>query len=118
MTSNLKFTARSKVFKSMFDSEMTELMSNQVTITDIDEETLNVVLLYIYTGKVMTTESISYTDLIYGAEKYDLPQMKHYCFDKMWECVTDETIGELAVAADIYNADKDTQECVKNYCLR
>lgn len=101
----------------MFDTEMKELTSNQVTITDIDNKTMHAVLLYIYTGKVVN-ESTSYADLIYVAEKYDLPQMKCYCFERMWESVTDDTIGELAVAADTYNADADTQECVRNYCMR
>jgi speckle-type POZ protein len=112
----LILSARSKVFSAMFDSEMKESQSSQVFLTDIDAETVYAVLIYIYTGKVVLSEGTSYTELIYGAEKYDLPQLKHYCFDKMFECVTDETVGTLAVAADTYNADKDTKEAVKKYC--
>lgn len=102
----------------MFDAEMSESSSGQVVLTDIDSETLNAILLYIYTGEATVNDSISYTELIYGAEKYELQELKHHCFHKMYECVTDETIGSLAVAAYTYNADDDIKKSVKNYCLR
>lgn len=114
----LKSAARSKIFRVMFDSEMEESESNQVVLTDIDFETMHAVLLFIYTGEVKMNELISYTELIYGAEKYDLPELKRHCFRKMFECVTEETFGMLAVAALTYNADTEFQESVEKYCLR
>lgn len=102
----------------MFETEMRESTSSKIIISDIDAETMFVVLEYMYTGKVIMTESISYTGLIYAAEKYDLPQLKRYCFNKMCECATDDTIGSLTLAAHAFNVDSDTKESLKKYCLR
>lgn len=60
----------------------------------------------------------SHTKLIYGAEKYDLLGLKQHCFDELYKNVTDETIGTLAVAAEIYNADEQIKNNIKEYCRR
>lgn len=80
--------------------------------------TFHAVLLYIYTGKIEKNDATSYIELIYGAEKYDLSELKEHCFYQLYESVTDETIGILAVAAENYNADEKTKECIKEYCQR
>ena len=44
--------ARSGVFRTMFLSGMQEAVEGEAVITDVDEETLQEVLHYIYTGKL------------------------------------------------------------------
>ena len=100
----------------MFESDMQEADKREVEITDMDADTVQMLLHYIYTGKVIVPESGSWTETIHAAEKYDLPELKDYCFDKMLECVTDSTVGVLAVAAYTYNANTETQEIIKKYC--
>ena len=44
--------ARSGVFRTMFLSGLKEAVEGEAVITDVDEETLQEVLHYIYTGKL------------------------------------------------------------------
>jgi len=109
-------STRSKVFSAMINSKMKESTTSQVHLTDMDPDTAHCVLTYIYTGKVTLTANTSYTELIYGAEKYDLPHLKNYCFDCLLENVTRDTIGTLAVTAYTYNAEPELRKAVKNLC--
>jgi len=109
-------STRSTVFSAMFDSNMKESTTNQVHLTDIDADTIHCVLTYIYTGKVILTANISYKELIYGAEKYNLPLLKNYCFDRMLENVTNDTIGDLVVTAETYYAEPEYTKAVKKLC--
>lgn len=97
---------------------MEEVATSKIVVTDIDNSTFRAILLYIYTGKVVMSEKTSHTELIYGAEKYDLLGLKQHCFNQMCENVTDETIGALAVAAEMYNANEQIKNCIKEYCQR
>ncbi|KAG4074951.1 hypothetical protein HA402_014530 [Bradysia odoriphaga] len=111
-------SARSKVFSAMLESDMQETVTSKIILDDIDATVFHVILSYIYTGKVDVNDTISYADLIYGAEKYDLSELKQYCFEQMFKSVTVKTIGNLAVAAEVYNADEKTKKLVKEYCQR
>lgn len=55
-------SARSPVFARMFDSEMKEKETNTVEIEDIEAQTLQELLNYIYTGKSCTLQPESKTD--------------------------------------------------------
>ncbi|KAG4071672.1 hypothetical protein HA402_011826 [Bradysia odoriphaga] len=114
----LILSARSKVFTAMLESDMRETATSKIVLTDIDAEIFRAILLYIYTGKVEMNDSISYVELIYGAEKYDLAELKQYCFEQMCKSVTIDTIGSLAVAAEVYNADENIRKPIKEYCRR
>lgn len=111
-------SARSKVFAAMLSSHMEETTTSKIILTDIDTAIIHAILLYIYTGKVEINETTSYTELIYGAEKYDLAELKQYCFEQMCKTVTIETIGNLAVASEVYNADEKIRKPIKEYCQR
>lgn len=90
----------------------------KVVLTDVDANTLQAVLLFIYSGKVEINDISSFATLVYAAEKYDVLGLKQHCFDQMIRNVTDDTIGNLAVAAQNHNADNDTKKCIKEYCQR
>lgn len=99
---------------------MQESTASKVVLTDIDVDTVRAILLYVYLGKVETKDVAvaSCIELIHGAEKYDLVELKRYCFDQLCKSMTDETIGSVAVAAEVYDADQNIKECVKEYCQR
>ena len=59
--------ARSGVFRTMFLSGMQEAVEGEAVITDVDEETLQEVLQYIYMGK-LSRKNFSINSLFY-AEK-------------------------------------------------
>ena len=63
--------ARSEVFRAMFLSGMKEGVEGEAIITDVNEETLQEVLHYIYTGNLSGKDYGIYS-LCYAAHKYHL----------------------------------------------
>lgn len=75
---------------------MQESATSRIVLTDIDADTLRAIIFYIYTGKVeINDDATTYTKLIYGAEKYDLSELKEHCFDQLCENVNFETMEIL-----------------------
>jgi speckle-type POZ protein len=66
------------VFAAMFEHDMEEGQSNNVIITDIDNEVVFEMLRFIYTGKVNHREKMAF-DLLAAADKYDLGRLKIMC---------------------------------------
>ena len=100
---------QSDVFKRMLTSDMAEVKSGIITVTDMTSDVIKILLRYMYTGKVgHELDDDSLLDIIYGAEKYGLNDLKDYCFRKLLACINEENVGALAVAAHLYRAD----ECV------
>lgn len=102
----------------MFESDVEETATSKIVVTEIDASVLRAILRYIYTGTAEVNDINSYIDLIYGAEKYDLPELKEHCFELLCDSVTIATIGGLAVAAETCNADDEVKEFIKNFFLR
>lgn len=102
----------------MFKSDVEEKPTGKIVVTEIDASVFRAILRYIYTGRAEVNDMNSYIDLIYGAEKYDLPELKHHCFDLLCNGVTVATIGDLAVAAETCNADDKVKEFIKKFFLR
>ena len=63
--------ARSEVFRAMFLSGMKEGVEGEAVITDVDEETLEEVLHYLYTGK-LSGKDYGIHSLCSAADKYQL----------------------------------------------
>ncbi|XP_032454947.1 speckle-type POZ protein-like [Nasonia vitripennis] len=96
--------ARSTVFSAMLENNMKEATENLVEITDIDAETLEELLLFIYSGKVKNIERAA-IDLLAASDKYAIEDLKIMC-----EKVLDATIGfdnavDVFVLADLHHAD-------------
>ncbi len=102
----------------MFESKMKESATSKIVLTDIDSNMFSAILLYIYTGKVEVSDKLSHTDLIYAAEKYELLVLKQHCFNELCKNLSNETVGTLAVTADMYNADEEIKNFIKQYCHR
>ncbi|KAL6972378.1 Zinc finger and BTB domain-containing protein 7A [Sarracenia purpurea var. burkii] len=75
-------STRSPVFAAMFASKMKEVENNRVEIEDIDDEVLENMLSYIYTGRC---ENKLADKLLVVAEKYDLQMLKKICEDELIE---------------------------------
>ena len=66
--------ARSKVFRAMFLSGMTEAADGEAVITDVEEKTLEKILHYLYTGK-LSGQDFAIKSLCYAAKKYELDHL-------------------------------------------
>ncbi|OXA43363.1 Speckle-type POZ protein B [Folsomia candida] len=97
--------ARSKVFSAMFSSKMLESTMNTVEIPDFDEDVVEGMLEFMYSGQV---EGLHDPDkasaLLRIAEKYDLPGLKEECEHNMAENLNVDTAITILVMAHIHNA--------------
>ena len=66
--------ARSKVFRAMFLSGMKEAVDGEAVITDVEENILEEILHYLYTGKLSGKE-FAVKSLCYAAKKYELDHL-------------------------------------------
>ena len=104
----LVLSARSPVFKAMFQSNMREASINEVTINDFQPRVLDNMLQFIYTGTFESgyiTANIAF-DLLGAANKYQLEQLKNICEDKLCESLDIGNSMEYLVVSDMQGADK------------
>jgi len=90
--------ARSPVFDRMFQQDMKESSSRELSIEDVQKDTVEAMLEYIYTGEV-TKMVKNEAELVYVADKYELPGLLELCFHKLNE-VDESMVIDLLILAD------------------
>ena len=101
---------QSVVFQAMLTSEMSELKSGVINVTDMTPTAMGTIIRYMYTGMVGSElDPDLLLEIIYGSEKYGLTSLKNHCFRKLATCITEENAGTLAVAAHFFGAE----DCIK-----
>ena len=96
----LIFGARSIVFKAMFQANMAEAQAGEVIIEDLDEDTVEEMIHFIYTGSLSGKQS-DFQSLCQAARKYQLDSMMDLIDLKLMAAELDP--GEVA---DIFIASK------------
>ena len=89
-------SARSPVFRIMFQADMAEKMTRKVNVTDVEPDVMSELLTFIYTGntpkldkldkeRVVKTQTFDLfaQGLLMAAEKYQLEQLKNICLEKL-----------------------------------
>jgi len=95
--------SRSSYFEKMFDSDMQESVSNRVEVTDVQPDTFQAVLSYLY-GGVMEEESFeSLAELIAAADKYGLDELKKICESTLRYNLQFDNIIDALLVADTHN---------------
>ena len=109
-------SARSEVFKVLLGSDMEEVKSGVINVTDMTPTVFGILLRYMYTGKVdPALDSDSLLEIIYGAEKYGVKELKNYCFAKLVKFICEENVGTLAVAAHLFAAEEKFKTVVSKF---
>ena len=108
---------RSDVFRAMLASDMEEVKSGLIHVPDMTAKSFEIILSYLYTGKLKEEDlhPDALLDIIYGAEKYGLEELKNYCFRKLVACVNEENVGAMAVAAHSYNAEASAKATLQKF---
>ena len=101
-------SARSPVFKTMFETKMKESESGKVIIEDIKPEIMSEMLHFMYTGSLaketVTTEVA--IELLHAADKYQLEALKDICQDKIRSVLDEENAIEFLILGEMYQANK------------
>ena len=71
-------SARSPVFRAMFQHDMRESKSNEINIQDIDFNTVRDMVKFIYSGRLKDLADKSDL-LLAAADKYDIRDLKNIC---------------------------------------
>jgi len=97
--------ARSDIFGAMFEHDMKESTTGEVEIKDFELETVQAVLLFIYTGEVEYNEENT-KQLIRAADYYQLQGLKKKIEDVLIKAVKVENAIDMFVLGDGAHADK------------
>jgi speckle-type POZ protein len=97
------FLGQSKVFAAMFSSKMLESSMNTVEIPDFEQDIVEGMLKYMYTGQLTYLKDKA-PALFQIAEKYDLPGLKEECVYTMSNNLSVETATEILIVANLHNA--------------
>lgn len=96
-------SARSTVFDAMFTHDMEENRKSKLSIVDLDSETVQDMIIYIYSGKVSGLDTKA-DRLLSAAEKYDLRELKSMCESALCENITTDNVLDMLVLADLHGA--------------
>ena len=97
-------SARSPVFKSMFQLNMTEKKTNKVDIKGLLPDVLGEMLSFMYCGKTPNLE-LHVEDLLKAADRYQVEPLKAICEEKLCKFVDVENCVSFLALGDMYHAD-------------
>ena len=98
------FCASSPVFRATIESDMIEGRTSEIYIEEVDEETLQEMINYVYTGELIGPD-FNVQMMAWVADKYDLPGMMDLvCFRmKDDDVIEPEIIADMLIAAGKIN---------------
>ncbi|GFT01640.1 TD and POZ domain-containing protein 3 [Nephila pilipes] len=109
-------SARSPVFKAMFTNNMKEKSSECVCIEDLDDDTVERMLLYLYTAAVEDLQWESAYELYAAADKYEILGLKSMCSSFLKNNLSPENACDLLIVADMH-LDQYLKSVVQDYIL-
>lgn len=102
-------SARSPIFAAMFEHESTkEALEGRVVIEDVRAEVLDLLLNFLYTGKVDKTFAIGNeelaVELLAAADKYQIESLKTICGEQLAAQLTLQSMFHFLLVAELYDA--------------
>lgn len=105
-------SARSTVFRAMFQHDMRESKSNEIHIPDIDFATVRDMVRFIYSGRLKDLADKSDL-LLAAADKYDIRDLKSICCQHLASNLCTEQIVDVLVLADIHKANELKSQAIQ-----
>merc|ERR1719348_1729882 len=101
-------TARSPVFKAMFQHDTKENQTNVVNLKDIEPRVLEEMMLYIHTGDAPNVKQ-----LLAVADFYQLNQLKDCCQEVLSETLDAKNSIGILILSDMHSAMKLKKDALK-----
>ncbi|GBN67424.1 Protein maternal effect lethal 26, partial [Araneus ventricosus] len=92
--------ARSPVFLAMFTGEMKEKTSKCVEIEDLENDTLEKFLAFLYTDSFEESQWNAVVELYYAADKYQVERLKFFCCSFFANNIDVSNVCDLLMLAD------------------
>jgi len=96
-------SARSNVFRAMFQHDMRETKNNEIIISDLDFTTVKDMVKFIYSGRLVDVAEKSDL-LLSAADKYDIKDLKDICCQCLSANLNAEQIVDILVLSDLHKA--------------
>ncbi|GFW29434.1 TD and POZ domain-containing protein 5 [Trichonephila clavipes] len=109
-------STRSPVFKAMFTNDMKEKNGEYVMIEDLDDDTVQRMLQYIYTATVPDLKWDSAHNLYAAADKYEILSLKSKCSSFLKDNLSLYNAFDSLILADRHQ-DQDLMSSVQDYIL-
>ncbi|GFQ71300.1 TD and POZ domain-containing protein 3 [Trichonephila clavata] len=109
-------SVRSPVFRAMFTNDMRESNGECVDIEDLDDDTVQRMLLYMYTATLQDLQWDSACNLYTAADKYEILSLKKECSSFLKGNLTQDNACDLLILADMHQ-DQDLKSAVQDYIL-
>ncbi|XP_035230032.1 speckle-type POZ protein-like B [Stegodyphus dumicola] len=107
---------RSSVFSRMFQTKMRESKKNIVRIGDVEDDIMDELLLYMYSGYLEKPLAETVDQLYTAADKYDVPVLKKKCSCFLKRNFAVENVCGVLQLADLHS-DEDLNECASAFFL-
>ena len=91
----------SKFFEKTFRVEMKEKYENSVTIHNISTKSIQIIIDFIYTGKIFINNE-NVLDLLSAADYLFVDEVKQYCFEFLASVLNNENCFEILSKAQLY----------------
>lgn len=108
--------ARSPVFKATLTNDMKEKINNVIHVDDLDDETVQQLLLFLYSDKVENQQWESAIKLYYASDKYAVEKLKLMCSSFLLASLSASTASEVLLLADRHS-DTDFKKSVEDFIL-
>ncbi|GFY56062.1 hypothetical protein TNIN_348831 [Trichonephila inaurata madagascariensis] len=109
-------SARSLVFRKMFTSDMKEKSTGSVYIEDLDDDTVQRMLLYIYTATMPDLLWDSACNLYAAADKYEILSLKSECSSFLKDNLSLDNALDLLILSDMHH-DEDLKSSTEKFIL-
>lgn len=108
--------ARSPVLKAMYTSNMKETIQKRVDILDINDDTVQRMLLYMYTDTLESLQWENALSLYTAADKCGIMSLRNQCALMIEKLLTPTNVCRALVLADRHR-DEDFNRILQNYIL-
>ncbi|GFU07237.1 speckle-type POZ protein A [Nephila pilipes] len=108
---------RSPVFRAMFTNDMREKVSECISIEDLEDDTVQRMLLYMYTDELEGLQWESARGLYAAADKYEILSLKKKCSSFLMANLCPRKACEVLILADMHS-DDDLKTAVQDFILR
>jgi hypothetical protein len=110
--------ARSPYFAALLSHDMKEKNLGFVRQEEFDEEIMKAVIDFMYSSKIDVNE-LGYDKvckIAQAADKYQLGQLKHICFNYLANKLSLETAGHVAIIAYLHSAPPNIRKRIYEFC--
>ncbi|CAL1281806.1 unnamed protein product [Larinioides sclopetarius] len=108
--------ARSSVFRATLTNDMKEKNTDCIKVEDLEDETVQRLLLFLYTDNLEELQWESAIQLYYAADKYAIGKLKVLCSSFLIDNLNTSTASRILLLADNHN-DTELKRIVEDFIL-